>query len=112
MCLLQTAINPIFFILILMNAICCLELSISITSNSIILNENHVINRLYFDFVLLSRFLLQILLFNVNGCFKLTNGPVMVVIVWQLTLQLPVKSVPISTKVVSSNHVHGEVYLI
>jgi hypothetical protein len=29
-----------------------------------------------------------------------------------LDLQLPVQSVPITTKIVSSNHVHGEVYLI
>jgi len=37
---------------------------------------------------------------------------IMVVIVWLLDLQLPVQSVPITTKVVSSNLVHGEVYLI
>ena len=36
----------------------------------------------------------------------------MVVIVWELDLQLPVQSVPITTKVVSSNPVHGEVYSI
>ena len=36
----------------------------------------------------------------------------MVVIVWWLDLQLPVKSVPITTKVKSSNPVHDEVYLI
>jgi hypothetical protein len=35
-----------------------------------------------------------------------------VVIVWWLDLQLPVKSVPIVTKFVSSNPVHGEVYSI
>ena len=29
-----------------------------------------------------------------------------------LDLQLPMKSVPITTKVVSSNPVHGEMYLI
>ena len=33
-----------------------------------------------------------------------------VVIVWWLNLQLPVQSVPITAKVVSSNPVHGEVY--
>ena len=33
-----------------------------------------------------------------------------VVVVWQLDLQLPVQSVHITTKVVSSNPVHGEVY--
>jgi hypothetical protein len=36
----------------------------------------------------------------------------MAVIVWWLDLQLPVQSVPIITNVVSSNPVHGEVYLI
>ena len=36
----------------------------------------------------------------------------MVVIVWCLDLQLHVKSVSITTKVVSSNPVHGEVYSI
>jgi hypothetical protein len=34
------------------------------------------------------------------------------VIVWQLALQLSVQSVPITTKVVSSNLVHGKEYLI
>jgi len=34
----------------------------------------------------------------------------MVVVVWQLDLQLPVKSVRITIKVVSSNPIHGEVY--
>ena len=34
----------------------------------------------------------------------------MVVIVWLLDLQLPMKSVCITTKFVSSNHAHGEVY--
>ena len=37
---------------------------------------------------------------------------VVVVIVWWLDLQLPEQSVPITTKVVSLNPVHGEVYLI
>ena len=36
----------------------------------------------------------------------------MVVIVWKLDLQLPVQSMLIITKVVSSNSVHGEVYSI
>jgi hypothetical protein len=35
-----------------------------------------------------------------------------VVIVWLVDLQLHVQQVPITTKVVSSNPVHGEVYLI
>jgi len=37
---------------------------------------------------------------------------VVVVIIWQLHLQLPVQSVPITTKVVSSNPVRDEVYSI
>ena len=36
----------------------------------------------------------------------------MIVIVWQLDLQLPLQSVSITTNVVSANHVHGEVYSI
>ena len=36
----------------------------------------------------------------------------MVVIVWYLYLQLPMQSVPITTKAVSSNPVHSEVFLI
>ena len=39
-------------------------------------------------------------------------GGVVVVIVWQLNLQLPMQSVPITTKVVSSNPAHGEMYSI
>ena len=35
-----------------------------------------------------------------------------VVIVWQLDLQLPVQWVPITNEVVSSNPVHGEVHSI
>ena len=34
----------------------------------------------------------------------------MVVIVWYLDLQIPVQSVPITTKIVSSNPAHGEMY--
>jgi hypothetical protein len=34
----------------------------------------------------------------------------LVVIIWLSNLQLPVQSVPIATKVVSSNPVHGGVY--
>ena len=36
----------------------------------------------------------------------------MVVITWYLDLQLPLQSMPITTKDVSSNSAHGEVYLI
>jgi hypothetical protein len=35
-----------------------------------------------------------------------------VVFLWYLDLQLPVQSVPVTTKVVSSNPVNGEKYLI
>ena len=37
---------------------------------------------------------------------------VFVMIVWELDLQLHVQSVPMTTKVVSSNPVHGEVHWI
>jgi hypothetical protein len=40
------------------------------------------------------------------------RGVVVVMIVWWLDLQLPVQSVPITIKVVSSNPIHGEVYSI
>ena len=43
---------------------------------------------------------------------KFKWGAVVVVIVWLLDLQLPMQSVPIITKVVSSNRAHGEVYSI
>jgi hypothetical protein len=36
----------------------------------------------------------------------------MVVIVWQLDLQLPMQSVPTTTKFVSLNPTHGEAYSI
>ena len=36
----------------------------------------------------------------------------MIVIAWQLHLQLPVQSVPITIKVVSSNPAYGEVFSI
>ena len=39
-------------------------------------------------------------------------GAVVVMIVWQLDLQLPMQSVPIITKVVSLNPVDGEMYSI
>jgi hypothetical protein len=45
--------------------------------------------------------------------FLLTlHRAIVVVIVWYLDLHLPMQSVPITTKVVSLNPVHGEVYLI
>ena len=36
----------------------------------------------------------------------------MVVMVWQLDLQLPMQSLPITTNVVRSNPAHGEMYYI
>ena len=49
-----------------------------------------------------------------NASFRLVihQRAVVVVIVWQLDLQLPMQSVPtcITTKVVSPNPAHGEVY--
>ena len=47
---------------------------------------------------------------NVNGKSSITLGAVM--IIYWLDLQLPVQSVPIATKVVSSNLVNGEMYSI
>jgi hypothetical protein len=41
--------------------------------------------------------------------YNLYKGVVKVVIVWYLYLQLPVQSVPITIKVVSSNPAHGKV---
>ena len=40
------------------------------------------------------------------------KGVVVAVILWQLDLQLPMESVPITTDVVSSNLDQGEVYII
>ena len=40
------------------------------------------------------------------------EGADVVMIVWELDLQLPMQSVPITTKVVSSNSAHGEAYTI
>ena len=36
----------------------------------------------------------------------------MVMTIWELYLQLPMQSVPITTNIVSSDPFHGEVYLI
>ena len=46
------------------------------------------------------------------ACFLFISVAIMVVIVWKLDLHLPVQSVPITIKVVSSNPVHREVYSI
>ena len=40
------------------------------------------------------------------------KGGIVVMITWLLDLQLPVQSMPITTKVVISNPVHDEVYSI
>ena len=40
------------------------------------------------------------------------SGAVVVMIIWQLVLQLPMQSVPITTKVVGLNPAHGGVYSI
>jgi len=42
----------------------------------------------------------------------MTKGAVVDLIVWFSYLQLPIQSIPITTKVVSSNPAHGEVYSI
>ena len=41
-----------------------------------------------------------------------TFGAVLVVIEWQFNLQLPVQSVSITTKIISSNPIHNKVYSI
>jgi hypothetical protein len=52
------------------------------------------------------------LIFCGTGKHLLKKEAVVVVIVWLFDLQLPVQSMSITTKVVSSNLVHGEVYSI
>ena len=47
---------------------------------------------------------------SINLSFS--EGAVLVVIAWQLDLQVPMQSVLITIKVVSSNIVHGEVYSV
>jgi hypothetical protein len=39
-------------------------------------------------------------------------GAIVVMIEWQLDLQLPMQSIPITIKIVILNTAHGEVYLI
>ena len=48
----------------------------------------------------------------ISVCFSLFNGAVVVMIAWQLDLQLPMQSVPITIKIVNSNPAHDEVYQI
>jgi hypothetical protein len=49
---------------------------------------------------------------TIVSCFLFISVAIMVVIVWKLDLHLPVQSVPITIKVVSSNPAHGEMYSI
>jgi hypothetical protein len=49
---------------------------------------------------------------HIRGHNFKVKAVVVVVIVWQLGLQLPVQSVHITTKGVNSNPVHGEMYSI
>ena len=49
---------------------------------------------------------------SIKIIFLICSGTSVVVIVWQLELQLPVQSMPITTNVVSSNPSYGEVYSI
>jgi hypothetical protein len=56
----------------------------------------------------------SVMVYNVSVLYhtvKLYRAAV-VVIVWYLDFQLPIQSVPITTNVVRSNPVHGEVYSI
>ena len=41
-----------------------------------------------------------------------SRGAIVAVIAWLLDFELPVQSVPITTKIVNSNPAHGEVYSI
>jgi hypothetical protein len=47
----------------------------------------------------------------VYGEYLMYRGAVVVLIVWWLDLQLPIQSVPISTKIMCSNSAHYDVYL-
>ena len=47
-----------------------------------------------------------------NFIYLVQKGAVVVVIIWQLDLQQPMQTLPIITKVVSSNPAHGKVYQI
>ena len=51
-------------------------------------------------------------LFSTATLFNVKKGVIMVVIAWQLDLQLLMQSVPITTNVVSSNPTDCEVYSI
>jgi hypothetical protein len=61
--------------------------------------------------ITLSAILLHVTV-DVQSHGDITSWAVVAVIVWQLDLQLPMQSVPITTDVVSSNLDQGEVYNI
>ena len=56
--------------------------------------------------------MISFVLFPVIGILLSSVGAIVVMIMWQLDLQLPMQSVPITTSVLSSNPTHHEVYLI
>ena len=56
--------------------------------------------------------LLYVLIATYVGYISSLMYTVVVLIVWYLDLELPVQSVPFTTKVVGLNSVHGEVYLM
>jgi len=49
---------------------------------------------------------------NLFKPFPVLSGAVVVVLIWLLDIQLPLQSVPITTDVLSSNFVQGEMYTI
>ena len=68
----------------------------------------------FFIFYFTLRILVYVLFFSSVPAYipLFFIGTIVVVIAWYLDIQLHVQSVPITTKVVSSNPVHGEVYSI
>ena len=56
------------------------------------------------------RFIVILHLTAIIRSSMIRRGAIMTVIVWWLDLQLPMQSVSITTKVVSSNPAYGEVY--
>ena len=76
----------------------------------------HQLQSIFLVFVLDVFFFILVELFYIKpkvvarDMSKYIQQDVMVVIVWQLDLQLPVQSVPITIKDVNSNPAHGDVY--
>jgi hypothetical protein len=60
----------------------------------------------------ISCYIVKLVLHKRKPTVRIILGAVVVAIIWCLDLQLPVQSVSITTKIVSSNPVHGEVYSI